>query len=165
MAAVLATACPVSSVSTQLHRAAGTKRPRAARTSEAEKMATSAEQLWSGKTRGLFAFESMAPTNWLPMGAVGVVTGSEGSAAFFSYLKQPKVIARLEAEGFKWAGQGVPHPWYLPFAPGVVSPHEKALCRALTDGQRAMIEANRVAALERRRRPHDALGEGGTASA
>ena len=112
-------------------------------------MATSAEQLWSGKTRGLFAFESMAPTNWLPMGAVGVVTGSEGSAAFFSYLKQPKVIARLEAEGFEWAGQRAPHPWYLPVAPGVVSPHEKALCRALTDGQRAMIDANRAAALNR----------------
>jgi hypothetical protein len=157
---VLAAACPVSSVSPQLTRAAGTKRQRAPRTSEAGQMATSAEQLWSAKTRGLFAFESIAPTNGLPMGAVGVATGSKGRAAFFSYLKQPKVIARLEAEGFEQAGQGAPHPWYLPFAPGVVSPHEKALCRALTDGQRARIEANRVAALECRRRLRDALGEG-----
>jgi len=53
MAAVLAAARPVSSVSR-------TKRPRAPRTSEADEMATSAEQLWSGKTRGYFAFESIA---------------------------------------------------------------------------------------------------------
>jgi len=116
---------------------------------EAEQMAASAEQLWSAKTRGLFAFESIAPTNWLPMGAVRVAAGSKGSAAFFSYLKHKKVIARLEAEGFERAGQGVPYPWYLRLAPGVVSPHEKALARALTDGQRAMVEANRVAALKR----------------
>ena len=148
MAAVLATACPVSSVSTQLHRAAGTKRPRARRTSEAEQMATSAEQLWSAKTRGLLEFQPIPPTNGLSMGAVGLAAGTEGLGAFFSYLKQPTVIARLEAEGFERAGQGAPHPWYLRLAPGVVSPHDKALARALTDGQRAMVEANRIAALK-----------------
>jgi len=123
-------------------------------------MATSAEQLWSGKTRGFFEFQPIAPTNGLPMGAVGVATGSKGRAAFFSYLKQPKVIARLEAEGFEWAGPRAPHPWYLPLKPGVVSPCEKALCRALTDEQRARIEANRVAALQRLSQPRDAVGEG-----
>jgi hypothetical protein len=123
-------------------------------------MATSAEQLWSAKTRGYFEFESIAPTNGLPMGAIGVAAGSKGRAAFFSYLKQPKVIARLEAEGFERAGQGAPHPWYLPVAPGVVSPHEKALCRALTDEQRARIEANRAAALARLSQSRDAVGEG-----
>ena len=123
-------------------------------------MATSAEQLWSAKTRGLFAFESIAPTNGLPMGAVGLAAGSKGRAAFFSYLKQPKVIARLEAEGFEWAGPRAPHPWYLPLKPGVVSPCEKALCRALTDEQRARIEANRVAALALLSQSRDAVGEG-----
>ena len=86
------------------------------------------------------------------MGAVGVAVGSKGRAAFFSYLKQPKVIARLEAEGFERAGPGAPHPWYLRLGPGVVAPGEKALCRSLTNEQRARIEANRIAALERRRR-------------
>tara|TARA_B110000196_G_scaffold22444_1_gene17509 strand:+ start:274 stop:621 length:348 start_codon:yes stop_codon:yes gene_type:complete len=82
------------------------------------------------------------------MGAVGLAAGSEGQAAFFSYLKQQKVVARLEAEGFERARQWAPHPWFLPLAPGVVSPHDKALARALTDGQRAMVEANRIAALK-----------------
>ena len=133
----------------QIPRAAGTKRPRAPRTSEAEQMATSAEQLWSAKTRGLIEFQPIAPTNGLSMGAAGVAAGSKGSAAFFSYLKHKKVIERLEAEGFERAGPGALHPWYLRLAPGVVSPHEKALARALTDRQRAMVEANRVAALKR----------------
>ena len=123
-------------------------------------METSAERLWSAKTRGYFEFESIAPTNGLPMGAVGVAAGSKGRAAFFSYLKQPKVIARLEAEGFEWAGPRAPHPWYLPLKPGVVSPCEKALCRALTDEQRARIEANRVAALALLSQSRDAVGEG-----
>ena len=114
-------------------------------------MATPAEQLWSGKTRGFFEFEPIAPTNGLPTGAVGVAVGSRGGSAFFSYLKQPKVIARLEAEGFERAGRGAPHPWFLRLKPGVVSPCEKALGRALTDERRDAIEANRVAALERRR--------------
>ena len=130
-------------VSTQPPRAA-TKR---SRTSAADRMATPAEQLWSGKTRGLLEFERIAPTQGLPMGAVGVAPGSRGDAAFFSYLKQPKVIARLESEGFE---RGPPHPWYLRLEHGVVTPGEKALCRALTGEQRARIEANRLAALERR---------------
>ena len=134
----------------QIPRAAGTKRPpRARRTSEAEQMATSAEQLWSAKTRGLFEFQPIPPTNGLSMGAVGLAAGSGGPGAFFSYLKHKKVVARLEAEGFERAGPGAPHPWFLPLAPGVVSPHEKALARELTDGQRAMIDANRAAALNR----------------
>ena len=123
-------------------------------------MATSAEQLWSAKTRGLLEFQPIPPTNGLSMGAVGLAAGTEGLGAFFSYLKQPTVIARLEAEGFERAGQGAPHPWYLPVAPGVVSPHEKALCRALTDEQRARIEVNRAAALARLSQSCDAVGEG-----
>ena len=56
MAAVLAAARPVSSVSR-------TKRPRAPRTSEADQMATSAEQLWSGKTRGYFRTSKNNPSS------------------------------------------------------------------------------------------------------
>ena len=108
------------------------------------------ELLWSGKTRGLFEFEPIAPIEGLPMGAIGLAVGSKGRAAFFSYIKQPKVVARLEGEGFERAGRGAPHPWYLRLAPGVVAPGEKALCRALTGEQRTKIEANRLAALERR---------------
>ena len=48
----------------------------------------------------MLEFERIAPTQGLPMGAVGVAPGLRGDAAFFSYLKQPKVIARLESEGF-----------------------------------------------------------------
>ena len=139
---------PGAGVSTQPPRAA-TKR---SRTSATDRMPTPAEQLWSGKTRGLLEFERISPMEGLPMGAVGVAPGSKGDAAFFSYLKQPKVIERLEAEGFERAGPGAPHPWYLRLEPGVVPPGEKALCRALTGAQRARIEANRVVALERRRR-------------
>ena len=118
------------------------------------------EQLWSGKTRGFFDFEPIAPMEGLPMGAVGVAVGSKGRTAFFAYLKQPKVVARLEGEGFERAGRGAPHPWYLRLAPGVVTPGEKALCRALTGEQRTKIEANRLAALERRqRRLCDASGK------
>ena len=100
----------------------------------------------------MLEFERISPMEGLPMGAVGVAPGSKGDAAFFSYLKQSKVIARLESEGFERAGRGAPHPWYLRLEPGVVEPGEKALCRALTSEQRARIEANRVVALERRRR-------------
>ena len=132
---------------------AATKRSRAPRTSDTDRMASPAEQLWSGKTRGFFEFEPIAPTNRLQPGAVGVAVGSRGRAAFFSYLKQPKVIARLEAEGFEQAGPGATaHPWYLRLEPGVVAPGEKVLCRDLTGEQRARIEANRLVALERRRR-------------
>ena len=133
-------------------RLRASKRSRApARTSVTDLMETAAEQLWSGKTRGLLEFEWIAPTNGLPLGAIGVAPGSKGGAAFYSYLKQPAVIARLEAEGFERAGQGAPHPWYTPWKPGVTSPGEKALCRALTEEQRARIDANRIAALERSR--------------
>ena len=139
---------PGAGVSTQ----PATKRSRASRTSATDRMATPAEQLWSGKTRGFFEFEPIAPTNGLELGAVGVAVGSKGRAAFFSYLKQPKVIARLEAEGFERAGRGAPHAWYLRLEPGVVAPGEKALRGALTGEQRARTEANRLVALERRRR-------------
>ena len=151
MAVALAAAGSAPGASTPLRRAA-TKRSRArARTSVTDLMETAAEQLWSGKTRGLLEFEWIAPTNGLPMGAIGVAAGPKGDAAFYSYLKQPKVVARLKAEGFEPAGQGAPHPWYTPWKPGVVSPGEKALCRALSEEQRARIEANRLAALERGR--------------
>ena len=147
---------PGLGVSTRPPRAA-TKR---SRTSATDRMPTPAEQLWSGTTRGLLEFERISPMEGLPMGAVGVAPGSRGDAAFFSYLKQPKVIARLEAEGFERAGRGAPHPWYLRLGPGVVAPGEKALCRALTGEQRTRIEANRLAGLERRqRRLCDASGK------
>ena len=145
-----AAAGPVPGASTPLRRAA-TKRSRAARTSVTDLMETDAEKLWSAKTRGYFEFEKISPINGLPMGAVGVAAGSKGDAAFYSYLKQSAVIARLQTEGFERAGQGAPHPWYIPWKPGIVSPSEKALCRALTDEQRARIEGNRIAALERGR--------------
>ena len=79
MAVALAAARPVTGVSTQLRRAA-TKRSRAPRTSEADDMETAAEQLWAGKARGLFEFETIAPANglpYLPMGAIGVVVGAQ----------------------------------------------------------------------------------------
>ena len=151
---------PGVGVSTQPPRAAK-KRSRASRTSATDRMATPAEQLWSGKTRGFFEFDPIPPTNGLELGAVGVAVGSKGRAAFFSYLKQLKVIARLEAEGFEQAGPGATaHPWYLRLEPGVVEPGEKALCRGLTSEQRARIEERRIAALERRRRLCDARGWG-----
>ena len=132
------------------HRS-GTKRPRAPRQSVTESMDTAAEQLWSAKTRDFFEFEPIEPTNGLPLGGVGVAAGSKGGAAFYAYLRQPTVIARLQVEGFERANQGAPHPWFLIIKPGVVSPAEKALCRALTSTQRARIETNRLAAHERRR--------------
>ena len=131
------------------HRAV--KRPRAPRQSVTQSMDTAAEQLWSAKTRDFFEFDSIAPTNGLPLGGIGVAAGSKGDAAFYSYLKQPAVIARLHAEGFERANRGAPHPWFLIIKPGVVSPAEKALCRSLTSTQRARVEANRLAAHERRR--------------
>ena len=77
--------------------------------------------------------------------STGVAAGSKGGAAFYSYLKQPVVIARLQVEGFERANRGAPHPWtFLIIKPGVVSPAEKALCRSLTSTQRARIEANRA---------------------
>ena len=127
------------------------KRARAPRTSVTESMDSAAEQLWSATTRDFLEFDSIAPTNGLPLGGIGVAAGSKGDAAFYSYLKQPAVIARLHAEGFERANRGAPHPWFLIIKPGVVSPAEKALCRSLTPPQRARIEANRLAALERRR--------------
>ena len=70
---------PGAGVSTQPPRTA-TKRSRASRTSATDRVATAAEQLWSGKTRGLLEFEPIAPTEGLPMGAVGVaVVASPGS--------------------------------------------------------------------------------------
>ena len=126
------------------------KRPRAPRKSVTESMDSAAEQLWSAKTRDFLEFESIAPTNGLPLGGVGVAAGSQGDDAFYSYLKQPAVIARLHAEGFERANRGAPHPWFLMIKPGVVSPAKKALCRSLTSTQRARIEANRLVALERR---------------
>ena len=126
------------------------KRPRAPRKSVTESMDSAAEQLWSAKTRDFLEFESIAPTNGLPLGGVGVAAGSQGDDAFYSYLKQPAVIARLQAEGFERANRGAPHPWFLMIKPGVVSPAKKALCRSLTSTQRARIEANRLVALERR---------------
>lgn len=118
--------------------------------SEARKKALEIK-LWSGKTRGYLKFVQIAPMNGLPNGAIGVAEGAKGRATFYSYIKQPKVVERLESQGFERAGPGAPHPWYLRLVPGVATPAEKALCRGLTNEQRARIEANRLAALERRR--------------
>ena len=82
---------PGAGVSTQPPQAAK-KRSRASRTSATDRMATPAEQLWSGKTRGFFEFEPIAPTNGLELGAVGVAVGAKGRAAFFSYLKRRTVV-------------------------------------------------------------------------
>ena len=142
-------AAETAALAAEPHRS-GTKRPRAPRQSVTESMDSAAEQLWSAKTRDFFEFDSIAPTNGLPLGGVGVAAGSKGDAAFYSYLKQPAVIARLLAEGFERANRGAPHPWFLMIKPGVVSPAKKALCRSLTSTQRARIEANRLVALERR---------------
>ena len=63
------------------------------------------EQLWSAKTaRNVFEVESIAPQTDFQSSdgrAVGVAAGSRGGAAFFSDLKQPKAIARLQDEGFE----------------------------------------------------------------
>ena len=63
------------------HRAV--KRPRAPRKSVTESMDSAAEQLWSAKTRNFLEFDSIAPTNGLPLGGVGVAAGSKGDAAFY----------------------------------------------------------------------------------
>ena len=110
------------------------------------------EKLWSGQLRGFFEFQQIVPMEGLPQGAIGLAAGSKGSAAFFSYIKTAKVAARLVSQGFEQAGRGAPHPWFLRLAPGVVTPAQKAMCRELTSEQRSRIEANRLAALERRRR-------------
>ena len=147
----MASVLPATGISALAEPHRAVKRPRAPRKSVTESMDSAAEQLWSAKTRDFLEFDSIAPTNGLPLGGVGVAAGSKGDAAFYSYLKQSAVIARLQTEGFERAGQGAPHPWFLPWKPGVVSPSEKALCRELTDEQRARIEANRIVALERGR--------------
>ena len=63
------------------------------------------EQLWSAKKmRAMYSRSSLSRrrrTSKVPMGAVGVAAGSRGGAAFFSDLKQPKAIARLQDEGFE----------------------------------------------------------------
>ena len=59
------------------------KRPRAPRKSVTESMDSAAEQLWSAKTRNFLEFDSIAPTNGLPLGGVGVAAGSKGDAAFY----------------------------------------------------------------------------------
>ena len=46
-------------------------------------MDSAAEQLWSAKTRDFLEFDSIAPTNGLPLGGVGVAAGSKGDAAFY----------------------------------------------------------------------------------
>lgn len=148
--AVVFPAAATAALAAETRRPA-TKRPRAPRKSVTDSMETMAEQLWSATWRGLMKFESIAPTNMLPRGGVGVVPGPKGSAAFCSYLKQPKVIARLQAEGFEPANWGEQYQWVLTLRPGVTSPAQKARFRSLTEPQRARIEANRVAALEIRR--------------
>ena len=128
------------------------KRSRGKRRSVTDSMESTAEQLWSAKTRGILDFEPIAPIkDVMPVGGVGVVAGPDGGRGRFeAYLKQPAVVERLEAEGFELAGPGAPHRWFLVRKPGVATPADKALARSLTPEQRARIEASRQAALEKR---------------
>ena len=128
------------------------KKPRAPRHSLTDSMETTAEQLWSAKTRGVLDFEPIEPIrDAMPVGGVGIIAGpAGGGGSFESYIKNPKVVKRLEAEGFEQAGRGAPHRWFLVIKPGVVTPANKALARSLTPEQRAKIEANRIAALKRK---------------
>ena len=129
-----------------------TKKKKKQKLSPTDAMQTPAEQLWSAKERGLLSFEAIPPVvsgePAMPVGGVGVAPGYKGAAAFWAYIRQDKVTARLRAEGFK-AAPGAPHPWFLILAPGVVTPANKALCRALTAEQRKQIAENRASALKR----------------
>ena len=117
------------------------------------------ELLWCGKTKHeLIDFESIPAANkffgqhdGFFIGSVGLKPGIKGGkGGFQAYIKQPKVIERLEAEGFQQAGPGAPHPWFLVLKPGVLSPAEKAILRSsLTPEKRTVIETNRLAALKR----------------
>ena len=140
---MLAAACPVSSVSPQLPRAAGTKRQRAPRTSEAGQMATSAEQLWSAKTRGLFAFESIAPTNGLPMGAVGVADRLEGPRRVLLVPQAAESHRASRGRGLRAGGTGRATPLVPPFCTG----------RRLAVREGALPRAHRRAAREDRGQP------------
>ena len=133
-----------------------TKKKKKQKLSPTDAMQTPAEQLWSAKKRGLLSFEAIPPVvsdePAMPVGGVGVAPGYKGAAAFWAYIRHDKVTARLRAEGFKAAPPGAPHPWFLILAPGVVTPANKALCRALTAEQRKRIAVNRASALERLKR-------------
>ena len=123
---------------------------------KAKKRAISAaEELWSAKERGLLSFETIPPIlsgkPSMPVGGVGVAPGLKGTAAFYSYIGREKVVARLKAEGFEEASSKSPHRFFLVMAPGVVSPANKALCRALTAEQREKIDRKRLSALKRKR--------------
>ena len=122
------------------------------RHSPTDAMETDAEKLWSAKERGLIAFEDIPPMlgiPFMPAGGVGISPGTRGVQAFWAYIRRPKVIARLEAEGFV-PSAGAPHPWHqISGRPGIVSPAE-SICRKLTLEQREQIEANRLAALIRK---------------
>ena len=120
---------------------------------------TTAELLWRGKVeRELIDFEPIPAADkffgqhdGFFIGGVGLIPGPKGGkGAFQAYIKHQKVIERLQAEGFEKAGQGSPHPWYLVLKPGVLSPADKADLRSLTPEKRAMVKANRLAALERK---------------
>ena len=141
-------------------RRAIAKKPRAPRRSVTATMATTAEQLWSATERGILDFEDVSPMAGMPAGGVGVIAGHNGGKGRFeAYLKQPTVVARLEAEGFEQAGSSAPHRWFLVKKPGVSTPAEKALSRSLTPAQRDQIEASRLAALERKHAAEEATTE------
>ena len=69
MASVLPATGTTGTTLAEPHRAV--KRPRAPRKSVTESMDSAAEQLWSAKTRDFLEFDSIAPTNGLPLGGVG----------------------------------------------------------------------------------------------
>ena len=132
-------------------------KPRAPRRSVTDSMPTTAEKLWSAKTRGILEFEPMPPTAVMPVGGVRVVAGPDGGNGRFEvYLKQAKVVARLEAEGFETVG---PYRWFLERKPGVATPEQKMLDRALTPEQRAEIKLSRLAALQRKHAAAEARQE------
>ena len=89
-------------------KAAGISKKKKKPSSVTENMSTVAEQLWSAKTRGLIDFEPISATkrffgmyDGLPIGGIGLVPGQNGGkGGFESYIKQEKVIKRLQEEGF-----------------------------------------------------------------
>lgn len=123
------------------------------RRSFTDTMNTDAEKLWSAFQRKLVRFDNIPPIlGFMPNGGIGVgpfTDDDKGKKAFYVYINNAKVIARLVAEGFVRSDEGAPHPWHLVKGNGRISPADKAACRSLTNEQRKRIDTNRVAALKR----------------
>jgi len=126
-------------------------KPKAKRRSVTDTLQSDAEKLMSAVERGLIKFEDIAVMPGMPIGGIGVAPGEKGESAFWAYIKQPAVVARLVSQGFLDSAKGAPHPWYLIKGIKGVSPADKVICESLTPEQREKIEANRISALERKR--------------